>query len=252
MTETIKQAKLVQYLSEAYGKEKELETALEAHIAMTTRMPYKKRLREHLTETKSHARQVERRIKQISGGGPQLVDKVAGQAAAKALSLAKGPLHMVRGTGDAEKMLKNAKTEYFNEHEEIATYTAIETLAEAVNDKETAKLARAIRREEERMASFLEKQIPVLTKAVVTEEIPASERRNGSGSSRKRSTRASSSSNGARASSSRKRSSSSAARKRASSTSSRSRSGSTRAKSTRAKSTRAKGGSRRAKAGSRS
>jgi ferritin-like metal-binding protein YciE len=231
MTETIKQAKLVQYLSEAYGKEKELETALEAHIAMTTRMPYKKRLREHLTETKSHARQVERRIKQISGGGPQLVDKVAGQAAAKALSLAKGPLHMVRGTGDAEKMLKNAKTEYFNEHEEIATYTAIETLAEAVNDKETAKLARAIRREEERMASFLEKQIPVLTKAVVTEEIPASERRNGSSSSRKRSTRASSSSNGARASSSRKRSS-------------RSRSGSTRAKSTRAKSTRAKAGSR--------
>jgi hypothetical protein len=29
-------AKLVQYLSEAYGKEKELETSLEAHIAMTT------------------------------------------------------------------------------------------------------------------------------------------------------------------------------------------------------------------------
>ena len=37
---------------------------------------------------------------------------------------------MVRGVGEAEKMLKNAKTEYFNEHEEIATYTAIETLAE--------------------------------------------------------------------------------------------------------------------------
>ena len=231
MTETIKQAKLVQYLSEAYGKEKELETALEAHIGMTTRMPYKKRLREHLTETKSHARQLEKRIKQIGGGSPQFVDKVAGQAAAKALSLAKGPLQMVRGTGDAEKMLKNAKTEYFNEHEEIATYTAIETLAEAVNDKETAKLARAIRREEERMASFLEKQIPVLTKAVVTEEIPASERRNGGSrrSSRKRSTRAGSSSNGARASSTRKRSSSTARK---------------RAKSTRAKSTRAKAGSR--------
>ena len=27
-------------------------------------------------------------------------------------------------------MLKNAKTEYFNEHEEIATYSAIEALAE--------------------------------------------------------------------------------------------------------------------------
>ncbi len=197
MTDTIREGKLVQYLSEAYGKEKELETALEAHIAMTTRKPYKKRLQEHLKETKSHSRQLERRIKQIGGGGPQLLDKIAGQATAKAVSLAKGPLHMVRGTGEAEKMLKNAKTEYFNEHEEIATYTAIETLAESVNDKETAKLARAIRRDEERMASFLEKQIPVLTKAVVTEEIPAAERRtNGARASSRRRSR--SSNNGSR------------------------------------------------------
>ncbi len=177
MTDTAKDAKLVQYLSEAYGKERELETALEAHIAMTTRKPYRKRLEEHLKETKAHGRELERRIKQLGGGGPQLADKVAGQAVAKAKSLAKGPLHMVRGTGEAEKMLKNAKTEYFNEHEEIATYTAIETLAESVGDAETAKLARSIRRDEERMASFLAKQIPVLTKAVVTEEVPASERR---------------------------------------------------------------------------
>ena len=91
-------------------------------------------------------------------------------------SLAQGPLHAVRGTGAAEKMLKNAKTEYFNEHEEIATYSAIEALAESVGDPETAKLARSIRREEERMASYLARQIPVLTKAVVAEEVPASER----------------------------------------------------------------------------
>jgi ferritin-like metal-binding protein YciE len=250
MSETIKQAKLTQYLSEAYGKEKELETALEAHIAMTTRMPYKKRLRAHLTETKSHARQLERRIKQLGGDGPQLIDKVAGQAVAKAVSLAKGPLHTVRGTSDAEKMLKNAKTEYFNEHEEIATYTAIEALAEAVNDKETAKLARAIRREEERMASFLEKQIPVLTKAVVTEEIPAKERRsNGSRpATRRRSTSASSNGSRTKRSSSRKASSSRKSTSRKASSS--------RASSSRSRSTgRSRSGSKtrsRAKAGSRS
>jgi ferritin-like metal-binding protein YciE len=92
-------------------------------------------------------------------------------------------------------MLKNAKTEYSEEHEEIATYTAIETLAEAVGDKETAKLARGIRREEERMARFLERQIPTLTRAVTQEEIPASERRTNGGrrrrSSRTRSRRSS-------------------------------------------------------------
>ena len=255
MTETTRDSKLIQYLSEAYGKEKELETALQAHIGMTTRKPYKKRLQEHLKETKSHARELERRIKKLGGGGPQLVDKVAGQAAAKAVSLAKGPLHAVRGTGEAEKMLKNAKTEYWNEHEEIATYTAIETLAEQVGDKETAKLARAIRRDEERMAKFLEGQIPVLTKAVVTEEIPASERRNGASTgSRKRSTRSSSSSNGARASSTRKRSSSSSTRKRSSSSSSRKRasSPSSRKRSSSGTSRKPSTSRTRAKAGSRS
>jgi ferritin-like metal-binding protein YciE len=178
--------KLAQYLNEAYAKEKELETALEAHIQATTRAPYKKRLQQHLRETKDHGRQVERRIKAITGDGPGAVEKIAGQALGQAKSLAKGPLHFVRGTSAAEKMLKNAKTEYRNEHEEIATYTAIETLAEQVGDAETAKVARAIRRDEQRMASFLERQIPTLTKAVAREEIPASERRRNGGRSRRR------------------------------------------------------------------
>lgn len=167
-------AKLVQYLSEAYGKERELETSLQAHIAMTTRAPYKKRLKEHLKETKAHARGLERRIKKL-GGGRQLAQTTIG----KAMAAAKGPLHALRGSGEQEKMLKNAKTEYFNEHEEIATYTAIEVLAERVGDRETAKLAKGIRRDEERMAKFLEGQIRTLSRAVVSEAIPRAQRRPG-------------------------------------------------------------------------
>jgi ferritin-like metal-binding protein YciE len=196
--------KLIQYLNEAYGKEKELETALQAHISMTTRPPYKKRLQQHLKETKAHARGVERRIKQLGGSTesnvPAPVADVASTAqgvASKAVSAAKGPLHALRGTGESEKMLKNAKTEFSEEHEEIAMYAGIEALAEAVGDKETAKLARGIRREEERMASFLEKQIPTLAKSVAREEIPAAERRNG-GTSRRRNTRSSSGSRSSR------------------------------------------------------
>jgi rubrerythrin len=74
-------------------------------------------------------------------------------------------------------MLKNAKTEYFNEAEEIATYSAIEALAEKVGDKETAKLARSIKSDEERMAKFLEAQIVSLAKAVATDSVPAKLRR---------------------------------------------------------------------------
>jgi len=173
-------AKLVQYLTEAYGKERELETALQAHIGLTTKPAYKKRLKQHLKETKSHAKQVERRIKKLGGGG---VAQTIQTAVGKATAVAKGPLHAIRGDGEAEKMLKNAKTEYFNEHEEIATYLAIETLAEKVGDKETAKLAREIRRDEERMAQFLAGQIKSLTVAVVQEDVPRAQRSAGASSS---------------------------------------------------------------------
>jgi len=145
--------------------------------------------------------------------------------------VAQGPLHALRGTSEDEKLLKNAKDEFVEEAAEIATYSSIETLAEEVGDKETAKLARSIRRDEERMASFLQKQIPTLTKAVVRESIPASERngsrRRGGSSSRRRSGSASSRSRSSRGTSSSSRSGGSSSRSRSrSGGSGRSRSGS--------------------------
>src|SRR3954467_9234821 len=174
--------KLLQYLNEAYGKEQELETALTAHIQMAERDAYKKRLQQHLKETKDHSRQLKRRMKALGGQPP-----IVGTAVGKVMATAKGPVHALRGTGVEEKQLKNAKTEYSEEAEEIATYTAIEALAEAVGDRDTAKLARGIRREEEKMARFLERQIPTLTRAVSQEEIPASERRTNGGRRRRQS-----------------------------------------------------------------
>jgi ferritin-like metal-binding protein YciE len=176
-------AKLIQYLSEAYGKERELEVALQTDIAMTTKAPYKKRLQQHLKETKGHAKALDRRIKKLGGGG-QTVQSLVG----KATALAKGPLHMVRGDGVQEKMLKNAKTQYTAENEEISTYLAIEVFAGKVGDSETAKLARDIRKEEERMAKFLEGEIRQLAGATALDEVPASQRR--SAASKKRSSKA--------------------------------------------------------------
>jgi ferritin-like metal-binding protein YciE len=179
---TRRDVKLIQYLNEAYGKEKQLEVALQAHIKMAGgRVTYKRRLQSHLKETKAQSKGLERRIKQLGGkANVSVLPEAAGvvtTAAAKAVSAAKGPVHALRGTGEGEKMLKNAKTELWNEYEEIGNYVAIEALAEAVGDRETAKLAREYRRQEERMANFLVKLLPQLTKAVATEEIPASERR---------------------------------------------------------------------------
>jgi ferritin-like metal-binding protein YciE len=176
-------AKLVQYMNEAYGKERELEVALQVDIAMTTKAPYKKRLQQHLKETKAHAKALDRRIKKLGGGG-QAVQSLVG----KVTAVAKGPLHAVRGDGQQEKMLKNAKTQFTAENEEISTYLALEVFATKVGDAETAKLARDIRKEEERMAKFLEGEIRQLAGATALEEVPARLRRSSS-KAKKRSTK---------------------------------------------------------------
>jgi ferritin-like metal-binding protein YciE len=51
-------AKLVQFLNEAHAKEAELEADLTAHISLTQKAPYKKRLQQHLKETRDHKRRV--------------------------------------------------------------------------------------------------------------------------------------------------------------------------------------------------
>jgi ferritin-like metal-binding protein YciE len=180
-----RETKLIQYLNEAYGKEKELETTLEAHIGMAERAPYKKRLQQHLKETKAHARKLDSRIKKL-GGSAGSTPQTAQSVVSKAAATVKGPVHAIRGAGWEEVQLKNAKTEYSEEAEEIATYTAIEVFADSVGDRETAKLAREIRREEERMAKYLAGLIPQLGKAVARAEVPTDQRATPRGSRTRR------------------------------------------------------------------
>src|SRR5436309_10043129 len=176
-------AKLVQWLNEAYAKEAELEADLTAHIALTEKQAYKKRLRQHLTETRDHKRRVASRIKQIGGSastGPQVpgVPGAVGEAAGKAVAAVKGQVGAARAvvTNQPETHLRNAQEELREEHVEIAIYSRIQTLAEEVGDKETAQLARAIRRDEERMAKFLDAELGRLVKEVVRAEVPRGQR----------------------------------------------------------------------------
>ena len=172
-------AKLIQYLNEAHTKERQLEQALEAHIAMTEIATYRKRLKDHLTETKRHAREVERRIKQLGGqaeGIGGVVQKAAGrvqEGAARGAALAQGQVHMLRGTGIQEKMLKNAKTEFQERGRGDRHLLGDRDAGEDRRRPETEQLAKAILREEKRMAGFLEKLIPRLAQSVVEGRDPA-------------------------------------------------------------------------------
>src|SRR3954468_15456020 len=122
------QQKLLQYLNEAQAHEQALIRVLQSQIAMTPRGSYRTAVETHLGETRDHADRVGRRLQELGHGGNPLMavlglaETVAGQAVA----LTKTPFDLLRGTGGAEKVLKNAKDASATEALELATYTAIE------------------------------------------------------------------------------------------------------------------------------
>jgi ferritin-like metal-binding protein YciE len=183
--------KLVQWLNEAHAKEAELEADLTAHIALTQKQSYKKRLQQHLKETRDHKRQVASRIKRLGGtaSGPSVpgVPGAVGEVAGKAVAAAKGQLGAARAaiTAQAETHLRNAQEELREEHVEIALYSRLEAFANEVGDQETARLAKTIRRDEERMARFLDAELARLVKDVVRAEIPRDQRATASRRSRR-------------------------------------------------------------------
>jgi len=158
--------RLNRYLNEALATERALIATLDAHIAMTPRGPYRQLLERHLRETRAHAQVLSAR----TSGGANLVNLALGLAESTAgllLSVAKGPLDLLRGGPDLqEKLLKNAKDECATEALEIATYDAIEALATQLGDIETATLARTHRADEERMLADLRELIPSLVAEV--------------------------------------------------------------------------------------
>ena len=88
-------------------------------------------------------------------------------------------------TEQAETQLRNAQEERRGEHVEIALFTRLETLADEVGDRETAQLARTIRRDEERMAKYLDGELKRLVKALVRADDPADQRSTGAAGARR-------------------------------------------------------------------
>jgi hypothetical protein len=101
----------------------------------------------------------------------QMVRGILEDAVGQVLAFGKAPLELLRGAGGEEKVLKNAKDACATEALEIATYTALEEAARAVEDDVTATLARTIRAEEERMLERVLGEMPRLAQAVVDAQV---------------------------------------------------------------------------------
>jgi ferritin-like metal-binding protein YciE len=164
-------AKLIDWLDDARANEARLQADLSTHISLIERSAYKNRLQTHLNETKEHERLVAQRIGQLGGetgrfDAPTVVSAV-GDAAGRAMAAVRGQIAARASAAEGvEAQL----------HFEIALYTAIQAFAEEVGDAETAKLARAILRDEQRMAKFLADELPKLVRDVVRAEIPSNQR----------------------------------------------------------------------------
>jgi ferritin-like metal-binding protein YciE len=165
--------KIVQYLNEAHGIEQGLVRVLQAQIAMTPHGRHRNGLEAHLEQTRGHAKRLRARLEELGvGGNPlQLGAGLVLSAIGQALALGKAPLDLLRGSGGEEKVLKNAKDACAAEALEIATYAALEALAESLGDTETQRLAASIRADEEQMLERLLAEIPTLTESVVDAEI---------------------------------------------------------------------------------
>lgn len=163
----------LRYLEEAHATELTLLRDLQAQIAMTPAGPYRDDLEQHLRETKDHAERVQQRARELGlrRDPVRMGLRVAEAAIGQAMSLGRAPLVLLRGHGGEEKLLKNAKDAAAGEALEIATYTALERLAQRVGDRTTERLAASIRGDEERMLERLRQHIPDLTDDMVAAQL---------------------------------------------------------------------------------
>jgi len=165
--------KTIQYLNEAHATEQALIRTLQAHIAMTPRGAYRTDLERHLRETRSHATALEQRLEELGESRSVVVAGVGALQSllGQALALGKGPFDLLRGASGEEKLLKNAKDESATEALEIATYRALEHFASRTGDKQTARLAASIRKDEERMLAVLQERVTTLVDNVIRSEL---------------------------------------------------------------------------------
>jgi ferritin-like metal-binding protein YciE len=135
--------KLGDYVQDAHAMETNVLQMLDSMIATTTDPKIREDLERHKGQTEKHEERLRNRLEQL--GRDTSTRK---EAQTIVTSLMKGVVDQVRG----DKAGKNARDGFVTEHMEIASYELLERLAERAGDRETARIARANRRDEEAMA----------------------------------------------------------------------------------------------------
>lgn len=156
------QESVISWLKDAYAMEVGATKTLEHHAEAAQAYPeVRTKLYEHLEETRRHAELVKGCLERL-GSQPSAVKET--------LSTVMGAVQGVATLPAKDTVVKNALGDYAAEHFEIACYNSLLAAAEQLGDEETARVCRAILAEEERMASWLDGQIRVITQRYLTEQ----------------------------------------------------------------------------------
>jgi ferritin-like metal-binding protein YciE len=156
---------LISWLNDAYSMEKGLVQVLENHANDVKDHPdaYRK-ITEHLEKTKLHADRVEQCIARL-GGSTSTVKT--------ALGAISGFIHGRTTGASPDEMVKNGLSDYAAEHFEIACYRALIVAARALGQNEIVQICEDILRDEEDMARWLEKQLPMMVQEYLGQGVQA-------------------------------------------------------------------------------
>jgi ferritin-like metal-binding protein YciE len=148
---------LLAWLRDAHAMEQQAETLLTAQISRLKHYPdLRRKLEEHLEETRRQAGLIEDCIKRQGGDTSSIKD-----AMGKMVAFGQG----LSGLFVDDEVIKGALAAYTFEQMEIASYTILIAAAQACDDTTTAAICTRILREEEAMAKWLAGQTPNLVRA---------------------------------------------------------------------------------------
>lgn len=147
---------LISWLNDAYSMELSMDEVLQNHAKDARDFPQMEaRLRQHIDETREHAEKVKSCIESL-GGSVSTSKAVLGDLMGRMKAVSTGMY--------SDEMVKNALSEYMTEHFEIASYKSLIAAADELGEPRVSMICREILSDEERMAQWVEEQIPSVTR----------------------------------------------------------------------------------------
>lgn len=154
---------LITWLNNAYTMESSIIKTLEMQAKDAEEMPdVQASILEHIESTRVQADQVAEQIENL-GGNVSKMKEYGGEAMAY--------LQAMLGKIPEDKLVKNAIMQHSTEHFEMATYQAIEELANICGEEEVAAMAKNILEQEKAMGEKTAKIMPRVVRQFYSDQL---------------------------------------------------------------------------------